>query len=306
MVDIAAAAGDARADAADGPDWARIAGRAHRALEPLHALSYFADEVHDALVGIGLRPGRMTYFASRAAAMGEVSASVVAATFYNFNAELVAKHIPRAWTLAARDDILAARLAGVDQAYHRLLGPELLASAELAELAQLARAAIENVGGEGRPLYAGQAGLGWPEPAHLQLWHAVTLLREHRGDGHLAALLRRDLNGIDAIVSHTATGRGFVAEHGRKLRGWSEEQWQQSLDRLRARGVLQPDHLALTEAGLQLRQAIEDDTDAMATGPWQRLGATRAERVIELGKTVTRVAVANGAFPDGLFAYKHG
>lgn len=285
-------------------DFAGIAARANRALEPLHALSYFAAEVHDALVGVGLRPGRMTYFASRAAAMGQVSAGVVAATFYNFNPELVAKHIPRAWGLAGRDEILAARLAGVEQAYRRLLGEQLLASPEVAELAELARDAIEGIGAEGRPLYAGHAELDWPEPVALQLWHAVTLLREHRGDGHLAALVRRDLNGIDAIVSHTATGRGFVAAQAQMLRGWSDEQWQNSIDRLRARGVLNADGVSLTEAGLQLRQQVEDNTDEMAIPPWQQLGAAKAERLIELAKPIARVAVANGAFPDGVFAYK--
>lgn len=290
------------ADRDEIADFAGIASRAHRALEPLHALSYFASEVHDALVGVGLRPGRMTYFASRSAALGTVTAGVVTATFYNFNPELVAKHIPRAWTLADREDILAARRAGVDRAYRRLLGDEVLASAELAELADLARTAIEGIGAEGRPLYAGEAELDWPVEPHLQLWHAGTLLREHRGDGHLAALVRRELNGIDAIVSHTATRRGFVEEQAKKLRGWSDEQWQASIDRLRRRGVLRSDSLALTEAGLQLRETIEANTDEMAIPPWQQLGAAKAERLIELGKPITRVAVANGAFPDGVFA----
>ena len=302
MVDNAPSEGD-RDEIAD---FAGIAGRAHRALEPLHALSYFAPEVHDALVGVGLRPGRMTYFASRSAAMGLVTPGVVAATFYNFNPALVAKHIPRAWGLAEPADILAARLAGVDQAYRRLLGDTLLASAELAELADLTRNAIEGIGAEGRPLYAGHAELDWPTPPHLQLWHATTLLREHRGDGHLAALVRRDLNGIDAIVSHTATGRGFVPEQAQRLRGWSDVEWQDSIDRLRSRGVLQTEKFALTEAGLQLRQTVEENTDEMAIAPWQQLGAAKAERVIELGKPIMRVAVANGALPDGVFAARRG
>jgi len=282
-------------------DYAEIAGRAHRALEPLHALSYFAPEVEQALVEAGLRPGRMAYFASRAAPMGEVTAGVVTATFYNFHPELIARHIPRAWTLAGRERILAARLAGVDRAYRRLLGDELLASAELAELAGLARNAIEAIGPEGRPLYAGHAELAWPEPAHLQLWHAATLLREHRGDGHVAALVRRDLNGIDALVSHVATGRGMTAAAAQRIRGWSDLEWQASIERLRGRGVVQSAGLALTEAGLQLRATVEGNTDEMAILPWQRLGATLAERVIELAKPMSRVAVANGAFPDGVF-----
>jgi hypothetical protein len=287
-------------------DFAGIAARAHRALEPLHALSYFAPEVQQALVEAGLRPGRMTYFASRSAPMGEVCPAVVSATFYNFNPELVARHIPRAWTLAEPADITAARLAGVDRALRRLLGEDVIACDDLVETASLARQAIEGIGGEGRPLYAAHAQLDWPEPAHLQLWHALTLLREHRGDGHIAALVRRDLNGIDAIVSHTATGRGFVAAAAQQLRGWSDEQWASSINRLRGRGVLEPDRLVLTEAGSQLRATVEANTDEMAIPPWQQLGASKAERLIEIGKPLTRLALANGAFPDGVFATARG
>ena len=283
-------------------DFAGLAGRAHRAIETLHALNYFAPEVEAALVETGLRPGRMAYFAGRSAAMGPVGPGVVTATFYNFNPELVARFIPRAWGLAGCPEILAARLVGVEQAYHRLLGPELLASPELAELAALTRQAVEGIGVEGRPLYAAHADLPWPEPVPLRLWHAVTLLREHRGDGHLAALIRRELNGIDAIVSHTASGRGFTPAAAQRLRGWSEEQWQASVERLRARGVIEPDGLRLSEAGRQLRDTVEANTDELAIAPWRQLGATGTERVIELGKQLSRVAIANGAYPDGVFS----
>ena len=100
-----------------------VPGRAHRATEPLHAMIYFAPEAEQELTGIGLRPGRMGYFASRSAAMGAVSAGVVTATFYNFHPDLVARHIPRAWTLASPEAVIGARAAAVDKALHRLLGP---------------------------------------------------------------------------------------------------------------------------------------------------------------------------------------
>src|SRR5579875_2441291 len=103
---------------------AGVAARVHRALDPLHALVYFAPEADEELAATGLRPGRMAYFASRAAPMGPVPAGVVVATFYNFSPELVARHIPRAWTLAAIDDILAARVRAADRALRRLLGDD--------------------------------------------------------------------------------------------------------------------------------------------------------------------------------------
>src|ERR1700712_1238806 len=118
-----------------------LAGRGHRALDALPSLSYFAPASEKKLTEAGLRPGRMCYFASRAAAMGAVGPGVVTATFYNFNPSLIQRHIPRAWPRAGPAEILAARLAAVDLALRRLLGPRAVASAELAEAAELAEGA---------------------------------------------------------------------------------------------------------------------------------------------------------------------
>ena len=284
------------------PSLLELAAQGHRVLEPLHSLGYFAPELGERLTAVGLRPGRMTYFAGRSAAMGAPSAAVVAATFYNFSPDLVARSIPEAWTLADPAAILAARYLAIDDAWQRLLGADVLASPDVAEAAGLARAATTAARPEGRPLFAGWAALPWPEPVHLQLWHAITLLREHRGDGHIATLVRHDLNDIDAIVTHTATGRGFVEETGRKLRGWTEEQWAASIQRLRERGVLAHEGLTLTPAGAELRSRVEAETTELAVAPWAQLGAAGASRLIELVRPLTQRALANGAFPPGVFA----
>ena len=276
-----------------------LSARAHRATDSLHSLVYFVPEAQEQYVAIGLRPGSMPYFASRSAALGAVTAGVTAATFYNFNPAMVAKHIPRAWTLASPPDVLAARLRVVDLALRQLLG-EGLGSAELGELAGLAREATEALAPEGRPLYAAHAGLDWPDEPHLVLWHAATLLREYRGDGHLAALLRAGLSGIEAIITHTATGRGFTTESAKKIRGWSDEQWNAATQDLVARGLMDVD--GLTAAGVAVRQGVEADTDRMDTAAWRHLGQDRTGRLIELGKRFTRVVVANGAFPPDVFA----
>src|SRR3954449_1672287 len=131
------------------------AGRAHRAVEPLHSHTYFAPE-HDATFSVlGLRPGRMSYFAGRAAPMGAVGAGVVTATFYNFSPSLVAHMIPRAWTLASPEQVLAARLDAARASLTRLLGDDVVGSPEVAELAGLLREACTVLTPEGRPLYAG-------------------------------------------------------------------------------------------------------------------------------------------------------
>src|ERR1035437_3666605 len=131
----------------------KTAGRGARALDMIHSMTYFVPETEQYLTEAGLRPGRMCYFAGRAAAMGAVGPGVVAATFYNFNPELVERHIPRAWTLASPEAVVAARFRSVEAALRRLLGEELAASADVTEAAELARTAAVACTGDGRALY---------------------------------------------------------------------------------------------------------------------------------------------------------
>ncbi|MCW2758949.1 MAG: hypothetical protein JWO46_2695 [Nocardioidaceae bacterium] len=276
-------------------------GRIARTLEMLHALCYFAPEVDEEVAALGVRPGRTTYFASRAAAMGRVGPGTVSATFFVFNPSLVAKLLPPAWEAADPVDVVAARLRGVDAAYLRLLGEETLASPEVAEAAQLARTAVEGADPAGRPLYAAHADQAWPEQPHLALWHGLTLLREHRGDGHIAALLSAGLSGIEALVTHTATGKGFTQPAAQATRAWSDEQWAAAVAGLADRGVMTADG-ALTDAGVALRRTVESETDLHAAAPWDTLGETGAARLLEIGKPLVIRALKAGAVPDGVFA----
>jgi len=276
-----------------------LAARAHRATDALHSLIYFCPEAEQQYTAIGLRPGRMGYFASRSAPMGAVSGGVTAATFYNFNPQTVARVIPRAWTLASPENVIAARFTVADLALRRLLGAGV-DSPEVAELAALALEASTGLAPEGRPLFAGHADLACPDEPHLALWHVASLLREYRGDGHLIALQAAGLSGIDSIVTHTATGRGFLEASAKQLRGWSDEQWAAALGDLRARGLMDAD--GLTAAGVALREQVEAETDRLDAAPWQRLGPERTARLIELGKGLSRAVIANGAFPAGVFA----
>lgn len=276
-------------------------GRIARGLEPLHAMAYFAPETEEHLTGAGLKPGRMTYFAGRSAPMGAVGAGVVAATFYSFSPALVARHIPAAWTLAAPAALVAARFAAVDAALRRMLGGDVVAAPEVAEAAELARRAAEACPVEGRPLAAAHLDLDWPAEPHLVLWHALSVLREHRGDGHVAVLDAAGLDGLEALVSYTATGRGFVIEFARASRGWSQEQWDAAAARLADRGLLAADG-ALTESGAALRKRIEDDTSRLGLVPWAHLGDDGAARLAEVGGRLVRDLLAAGCFPEGIFA----
>ncbi|MGI8720643.1 MAG: SCO6745 family protein [Geodermatophilaceae bacterium] len=277
------------------------ARRCHAVLDPLHSLIYFAPEAEQAFTEIGLRPGRMTYFASRAAPMGAVSAGVVTATFFNFNPDLVARHIPRAWTLADPKTIVATRFQLADKVLRRLLGDDIAESEEVAEAATLAKRAAQACSPQGRPLYAAHAELEYPTQPLPSLWHSITLLREYRGDGHLAALLDARLSGLDALISHQATGKGFTQEFAQASRGWSAELWAAGIAGLQERGLIDQTG-GLTEAGQELRQGIEDRTDEMGREPYDSLGESDLARLTELGRGFTRRAQAAGAFPANTFA----
>ncbi len=193
------------------------------AFETIHATVYFAPEAPEAYRALGLKGGWMGYFATRSAAMGAASPGLVTAVFYNFHPAMVARALPDAWALATPEEVLAARLGVVDAALRRLL-PEHVATPALAEAAALAREAAEAPALSGRPLYGALRSLAWPDPPHLILWHASTLLREHRGDGHVAALTAAGLDGCEAHVVLAATGRVTRAtlQDNRK---WSDAEW---------------------------------------------------------------------------------
>ena len=261
-------------------DDAPLARRAHRALEPIHTLVYFVPEASERYGALGVKGGMRGYFASRSAPLGAVPAEVVVATFYNFSPSLVAKAIPSVWDVTTPEQVLAARLDTVDAALRRLLG-DAVDSAEMAEAAVLARTAAESCDVVGRPLFAGHAALAWPEPPHLALWHAATLLREHRGDGHIAALLLAGLSGPEAAITYAATGRSMNEELLRSTRGYSEQEWESVKNALRTRGLLGTG-LELTDAGKQLRAGVEAQTDVAAAAPYEQLGTDKSERLIEL------------------------
>ena len=214
----------------------------------------------------------------------------------------VAHCIPRAWELARPEAIISARFAAADAALTRLLGPDIIASGDMITMAALTREAAAACRPEGRPLYAGHAGLDWPDTPHLVMWHALSLLREHRGDGHTGALVGAELSGLEALVTHTATGQGFVTGFARASRGWSEEEWKGAAGALADRGLLGDDG-ALTPAGEALRAQVEEETDRLAAAPWQHLGDERTEEIVRLGTAMTRTVMKAGAFPrEGVFA----
>jgi hypothetical protein len=268
-----------------------LARKVHRTLEPLHGFVYFSPDAEPAYTGVGLRPGRMGYFASRSAPMGAVSAEVVIATFFNFHHGLVRSVVPEVWTLASPGAVLEARLSVADAGLRRWVD---VSSPELAEAATLARRAAERAceRPEGRPLFAGHASLAWPEEAHLVLWHAQTLLREFRGDAHIAALVLAGLDGCEALVTHAASGE-VPATTLRESRQWSDEAWAAATERLQARGLVDGDG-AFTDAGRALRESIEERTDEASLPAYEVLGDDGCERLRALARPWSKTIVAGG------------
>jgi len=269
-----------------------LARRCWAGLETLHVVAYFAPEPAAAYRALGLS-GRAGYFASRSAPMGPVPAGVTVATFYVFAPALVQRSILSAWEITTPVAVLTARHTGVTEALHRVLGEP-----DIGEALELARTACAGLTAPGRPLYAGHAALPWPTDELLALWHAASLLREHRGDGHVATLLQAGLDPVEAIVTGglMAGTTGFM----RTSRGWTDAEWAAGEDRLRERGLLGPD--GLTAAGTALRRDLETSTDRAAEIGWRHLGADGAARLLELVRPLRRTLLEGDVFPPELLA----
>ena len=260
--------------------------------EPVHAVTYFTDEAVEAFGAAGLKGFWMGYFAGRAAPMGPVGPAVVDAAFFNFSPGRVYRAVPDAWAYASPERVLEARLTGVEQAYARILGPAR-ADIDLRRAAELARAAVEGIGVAGRPLAAANVGLAWPDDPLLALWHATTVLREHRGDGHVVALVDAGLDGPQALVMMTATGR-VPRDLLQMSRGWDDVEWDDAAAALVERGWVDAEGTA-TPAGGAARQAIEDATDRLAAAPWERLGEERTASLRSILDQVVATLLASGA-----------
>lgn len=249
-----------------------------RTAEPIHGFIYFLPEAAAAYEALGPVGPRTGYFASRSAPMGAVPAEVVVSTFYNFNPALVHDAMKSAWDIAVPATWSATRLAAVDAGLNRGWAGAV-DTPEIRELAGLLRGAAEIACGspEGRPLFAGHASLAWPDAPHLVLWHAQSLLREFRGDGHIAALVTEGIGGLEALVTHAGAG-DVTAKVLASSRAWPENEWDAAVDALRSRGICDADG-NLTEMGRAQRERIEQRTDELAAAPYSALGEERCERV---------------------------
>ena len=265
-------------------------------LEPLHAVLYFAPETKEQAAALGLDGKGMAYVAFRAAPLGAVSAAAATAVFHGFHPDLVRGAVPAVWDRAEPDRVLAARSVAVDRALSRLV-PGLLGSSTVHRAAELLTEAVAAADVAGRPLAAANRDLTPPTAPHLRVWQAATTLREHRGDGHVAALVAARVDPCEAHVLRYAAGAA-TADFLRTTRGWSPEEWAAASRRLQDRGWLAADG-ELTDTGRRVRRAYERTTDELAAGPWRELGPEATDELATLLHPLAAAVVEAGGVPVG-------
>ncbi|MGJ6124444.1 hypothetical protein QN239_17915 [Mycolicibacterium sp. Y3] len=270
----------------------RVARRLFDRLEPVHAVTYFAPESRAALGELGYRGFWSGYFAARSAPLGPVPPEVVTALFYNFSSRQVHKALPAAWEIATPAAVLAARQ---DAAVATLRRYGMTDDETVRTAADLAEIAARSAPIHGRALFAANAALPWPEEPVAKLWHATTLLREQRGDGHVAVLAAHGIGGRESNVLHAVAGR-VPREMIAPSRDYDEDDWQEQLDGLAARGLVDAGG-SLTSAGADLKAQIEDSTDRLALRAFDALDDRQLGTLFAALTPLTRLVVAGGDVP---------
>jgi hypothetical protein len=264
-----------------------LARRMFELVEPLGVIPYSADEPNEAMFALGFTNYWDTYFAGRAAPLGtSVPAEVVHALFYNFAPGEVARHIPKVWSTTTPEAAIAARRQGCVKALRRILG-DLTDTPAFVRAAELLTAAGVSAPLEGRPMYAALRTLPVPEEPVARMFHAASLLREHRGDGHIAALMAAGIGGLEAHVL-CALDLGMPAEKFGRIHHLPTAQLSALVDAMKARGLVADDG-GFTVAGRETKQHIEALTDDLAVAPYAILDVAQLN---ELTATLEPLATA--------------
>lgn len=289
-------------------------------LDTLHSASYFAPTMMKALESAGV-PVEAHYLAQRSAPLGTPSAELVVATFFNYAPAHVATYVPACWEAVRPTDITAARIAGVEAMSAQILASDAVAATGMdragfdalaVKVLERLRPVLDAQSLSGRPLYAAHvpalADARAEDPglqSAIDLWAAITLLREHRGDAHIAALVTVGLSGLEAIVLDSATGRSFYPWSMRKTRGWSEEEWRETAEALQTRGLLTSsgDDAHLTDAGAALKEDAETRTDAAVASAWDVLTDDALSALADDAKVVVKLVLGSGVLPSKLFGH---
>ena len=269
-----------------------LARQLYDRFEPVHAVTYFAPEARAAMDDLGYRGFWMGYFAARSAPLGRVAPEVVTALFYNFAPARVAKALPAAWEIAGPQVVLRAREASAVAALRRY---GVTDDENVRTAAQLAGSAAQQASMEGRPLFAANLALPWPTDPVAALWHATTLLREYRGDGHIAALVAAGISGRESNVLQCAAG-AVPRDYIKRTRHYDDAEWDACEHSLAGRGLL-TDAGSLTPAGRDLKGHIETTTDALALRAFDGLDDAEVEALVHALTPIARTVIAGGDMP---------
>lgn len=260
-------------------------------IEVVHDVVYFAPDIRERFDAIGLHGWWMAYFASRSAALGTPGPELVTALFHGFAPRLVSKALPDAWALASRESILDTRLQLARDALAPAVG-----ETDVEPLTVALEAIIDGIDFAGRPLAAAHASVDRPDDAIGRLWWAATVLREYRGDSHVALLTAHELDGTAANAFAVADGR--APERQREARGWTEDEWEDAFIRLDRRGWVEGN--TVSAAGRAFRERLEDETDQVSSASFDEdlsvLAEAAEDALVDLARAVN--AAGGVTFPN--------
>jgi hypothetical protein len=263
-----------------------------RRYETIHDLAYFSPYVRRHIDSLGLRGFWMGYFAMRSAPLGRVDPAVITAMFYSFHRTRVNRALPDAWIYTTPEQAIAAREAAVVEA----LADVAVDPTGLSEAADLLVSAADAADMSGRPLAAAYQALSRPESIPGTLWQAAAVLREHRGDGHIAVLVSRNVTPAEAHRIKVASGEADELSL-KSGRGYPNDEWESARATLAQRGWITPDG-TLTPLGWANHNAIELSTDEASAQPWLSFGATRCARLLTLLDPIARAVMTTGFIPQ--------
>lgn len=266
-----------------------------RSIEAIHDIVYFAPEATQRYADLGLKGYWMGYFASRSAALGPADPQVVTALFHGFAPSRVARALPDAWSLASPTDILAARQDAATEVLTRVL-EQVEGEVDVARTADALQNLSTLLDLAGRPLAAAHRAAPVPTDPVGRLWHAATVLREYRGDSHVAVLTAAGLGGAEANALSAANGLVGMKQH--EMRGWTDEEWIAAFGRLQQFGWV--DGTEATETGRVARERIEDATDRSCSAGLDQEGTARAYALVPSLVPIARATEATGvmAYPN--------
>jgi hypothetical protein len=224
--------------------------------------------------------------------MGAVPDEVIIATFYNFSPVAVTSSMPGVWAAASPESLQAARFRVVRRALDRV--GATLSTAEIAEARSLIDPVVAGLGYGGKPLAAGNAAVALPDDPLVALWQQLTVVREWRGDAHIALLVTNELGPCQCLVLQVSTGR-FPIRLAQATRRWTETEWAAAVDSFRGRGWLADDG-SVTPAGEQERERLEAETDRLCSPIWEPIGDAGASRFAELILPIHEVMNAAGTY----------